>query len=481
MAGESQPAADRLRGLLRDLKPGARSSLISELERGLLRGDGPAGAEVVLAELRRSLRGGNARTHRFGDPARMFLRPLEPFLVDDGPEHKHRGRIARSALEPIWLWFSNTLLPEEAKTYSEQVEQALLSDDADKVEQLARAFQDRAVRRLQQLMEAFAKDDKERRRLSVQLGTPHAFEDVRAVLAILNAREGLAMIGTQLPGHINSLSGPLLERVTALIDTPPGAKSDLFLYSLVLLMSRLAAPWQLIRLATKAAGGDDTSRIAETPYAVAVSIVLDEVDRRVRELSGDLKSGRGVAVSALLKEIHDALRGLRSELDLPLESAWGKQLTAVRAETSKILTAEIELMSGRVRRLMRPRPSKDIAPGSRLDPDEVADAEALIGFVVTCRNYAGELAINEVTQRVFNELQQSLDSGTHALLDALRHANDRERAFRQSQVDAAVRFCAKVFGQEYASLIAKAADVASQSERKAADTASQNERKAGRG
>ena len=43
--------------------------------------------------------------------------------------------------------------------------------------------------------------------------------------------------------------------------------------------------------------------------------------------------------------------------------------------------------------------------------------------------------------------------------------SDGERPFRQSQVDAAVRFCAKVFGQEYASLLAKAAEVASHDQR----------------
>jgi hypothetical protein len=68
----------------------------------------------------------------------------------------------------------------------------------------------------------------------------------------------------------------------------------------------------------------------------------------------------------------------------------------------------------------------------------------------------------------FSELQKSLDTGTHALLDALRHCSISERSFRQSQVDAAVRFRGKVFGDEYASLLSKAADVASQSERKAA-------------
>ena len=51
-----------------------------------------------------------------------------------------------------------------------------------------------------------------------------------------------------------------------------------------------------------------------------------------------------------------------------------------------------------------------------------------------------------------------------------RHAGEADRRFRQSQVDAAVRFCAKVFGQEYASLLAKAAEVAANAagERKAA-------------
>src|SRR6185295_12057643 len=151
------------------------------------------------------------------------------------------------------------------------------------------------------------------------------------------------------------------------------------------------------------------------------------------------------------------------------ETPWGKQLTALRAEVSKILTAEIEFMPGRVRRLVRLRPSKEIAPGSKLDADEVAETEALIGFVAACRNYASELAVNEVTQRTFNELQQFLDSGTRTLLDALRVAAGGERPFRQSQFDAAVRFCAKVFGQEYASLLAKAAEVASHDhERKAA-------------
>jgi hypothetical protein len=466
MAGQGDPAAEKLRAFLRALKPGAQALLIAELERGLLQGTASPGAELILSELRRSLRDNQSRSARISHPARLFFQPLEPFLVDDGPDHKHRGRIARSALESLWLWIGNSLMPEEAKLYSDRVEQALAAGDTDKAEHQARTFQDHTVVRITQMLESAG--DKDHRRLSGQLGTSRAIDDVQTLCGILNSRDGLAMLGTQLPDHMSSLTGPVLESVKAQLDSPAGANSDLFLYSLVLVMSKLASPWQLIRLAIRAAGGDDAKRIAETRYAVAVQIVLEEADRRVRELAADLKSGRGIAVAALLKEVHDALRGLRSEINLSAESIWGKQLTALRADVSKVLTAEIELMPGRVRRLIRPRPSKEIASGSRLDADEVAETEALIGFVAACRNYAGELAINEVTQRTFNELQQFLDGGTPTLLDALRGASGGERPFRQSQVDAAVRFCAKVFGREYASLLTKAAEVASHDhERKA--------------
>jgi hypothetical protein len=140
----------------------------------------------------------------------------------------------------------------------------------------------------------------------------------------------------------------------------------------------------------------------------------------------------------------------------------------LHTDIARLLSSEIELMPGRVRRLVRPRPSKEIGANSRLDPREVDETEALIVFVLTCRKYASQLAINEVTQRSFNELQQLLDSGTRALLDALRVAPVHERVFRLSQIDAAVRFCGKVFGQEYASLLSKAAEVASHAERKSA-------------
>ena len=462
MAGN--PAVDKLRAFLRELKPGARALLITELERGLLQGASPAGAELVLAELRRALRDGRTFVARFDDNARLFFQPLEPFLVDDIPEHRHRGRLARTSLEPLWLWINNTLMPDDAKVYAELVDQAMLTGNSDRAELAARDFQDRVLLKIQEMLAGAG--DKDRGRLSVSLGTSRAVEDVETL--VRNPAGPRRACHARLAACRDTSTcsrGPTLDTIKAQFDVALGDEADLFLYALVLLMSRLASPWQLIRLATKAAESDDTRRIAETSYVVTIDVVLEEIDRRVRELAGDLKSGRAIAVSALLKEIHDALRGLRTEIDLPQDSSWSRQLAVLHADIARLLSAEIELMPGRVRRLVRPRPSKDISPNSVLDPHEVDETEALIVFVLTCRKYASELAINEVTQRSFNELQYLLDTGTRALLDALRAAVPTERAFRQSQVEAAVRFCARVFGKEYAALLTKAAEVASHAER----------------
>ena len=49
-----------------------------------------------------------------------------------------------------------------------------------------------------------------------------------------------------------------------------------------MVINRLAAPWQLIRIATRAAESDEAARIAETPYAAAVTIVLGETECTVQ-------------------------------------------------------------------------------------------------------------------------------------------------------------------------------------------------------
>jgi hypothetical protein len=351
--------------------------------------------------------------------------------------------------------------------YSDRVSEALLAGDAERTATLADGFQRQVAERLPSVLAQLRRDVNAVNRLTVQLASKRAVTDVENLITILHHRETFALLGTQLPNQVKALDEQLSGKIKQLLESPLLAGPELVPFALVLVMHRLAAPWQLIRLATCAAESDATARIASTHFGVAVGIVLDEIDRSVHELSKELKSGQGIAVIGLLKGIHDAARGVRTEIDLSTDSPWSRQLAAIRAAISSLVKSEVESMPGRVRRLLRARSAAEITPGQTLDPQDVAEVETLIGFVDACRHFAGELAINEMTQRAVSEVQQYLDAGRQAMLDGLRNAGDRDRAYRQSQIEAAVRFCAKIFGRDYAAVLSKAAEVAS-GERKAA-------------
>jgi hypothetical protein len=458
--------SDKLRRYLLELKPEARTLLASELERALLRGEVPPGGPAILEELRKDARRQGRKLPRAGNPQRLFFAVVEPFLVDDTPARKHVGRIARASLDPIWKWICRDLMPREAKTYSDQVHLLLGGNEQNGAEQVTRAFQDFAEQRLRECLAVIKRDEKAFRRVAGQIGTPHAVDEVRELAAIFRAREALDVIGSRLPATITNLAEEQLENVKALLDSPIGRHRDVFLYALLSVMSRLGSPWQLIRLAVHAAASDLAEHISATPFAVTVEIVLADLDCMITNLRDSLEGGRGGEVDGLLKEFHDAARALHTEIELPADSLWGRQLAASRAEAARLLEGEIDNLPAQVRRLLRPRAGKEaIAP---LDAYDVDDVEEKLALAAACRTYASELAVSEATLRVYSQLQTFFDSGTQILLDRLRTAPPAEHALRQSQVDAAVRFCAKLFGADYAGLLGKAAELAAKGEQKAA-------------
>jgi hypothetical protein len=95
-----------------------------------------------------------------------------------------------------------------------------------------------------------------------------------------------------------------------------------------------------------------------------------------------------------------------------------------------------------------------------MDPSEIEDLEHTLGMLAACRNFAGEMAMNELTTRIHTDVQTFLDHTTTSILDSLRNAPDVDRGLKIAQIEAALRFSAKVFGPSYAQLLQKAADVA---------------------
>ncbi|MBI3433516.1 MAG: hypothetical protein HY056_00310 [Proteobacteria bacterium] len=436
---------DKLRAMFREMKPELRAKVISELERSGLRGETMRGMEAVLSELRASVRGSGVKAERFANPTRLFFGAVDPFVIDASAEHAYPGRIARASLDPAWAWIGRDLIPDEANAYFERASAFLAAGDLANAEAAALALQDLVVLRFGQALAA-VKDDMAHRRLAFQIGSARGLDDMGKIVAVLAARDALTAFAARLPHRTAVLVDDQLEATKALMDSSISTRPNCLPYLLALVMQRLQSPWQLVRLATLAAESDSPARVAATPYSIAIDIVMSEVEQQVRQLKRDLKGGQGKSVADLLRLIHDAVRGLRSDIDLSGDSAWSRQLAAIRGDAAGTLKPELDSIPGRVRRVLRARSPREAAQAAGISASEVTEIEELIDLLCACRNFAGELAVSEVTLRSHSELQHYLETSAQTLMEAARSSTGTDQKLRQSQFDASVRFCARLFG-----------------------------------
>jgi hypothetical protein len=439
-----------------------------EFERAIERGQDVAVATLVLQQLRMVVRTTDEEPTetqapppaRVEDVARILFRPLQPFLVD-GNVPMRPGQIKRSSLTPVWQWVTRDGAPDQANEFEKVL--SGLSADA--------ALPEAAVRRLQlavadAIFRVTSPSEGADQRTLARIGAPNVIEDLVPIGSVLQAREALDGMGGRLPMSIRSFAGEQIESTFEAMNIPTLQTPQLLPFALSLLTQRLAAPWQVIRIAIRMAASDDEVRVAATPYGMAVTIALHDLFCLAVILRTDVRRGHFGKVPDNLKALHDGVRGLRTELDLRQDSNWGKQLASIRAEISSTLQSEMDTVPGRVRRILRQRSDKDILAGARIDTSEVDDTAALIDFVAVCRTYASELAINEVTLRTYSDLQQYVEKATEALVQSLRAGDVRARSYREMQANAAVRFCEVLFGREYASLMSRAVENAVTAERK---------------
>jgi hypothetical protein len=460
----SQTSIERLRDYLAQLPPQSQALLMREFERAIERGEDTTVATFVLEQLRKIARVADEETRpRTDDPARLLFRPLEPFLVE-GNLPRRVGQVRRASLLPVWQWLARDGAPEPAREFEATLARGRQAGTTHEIEPAVRRFQLAAADAICKIAMPVPGGDKQR--TLARIGSPDVIEDMLPIGSVLQAREALEALGGRLPSNFRIFADQQIAAIGAALNVPSLQTPIMLPFALSLVMQRLTAPWQIIRLALKMAASDDEIRVAATSYGVAVTIALHDQACLAATLRADIKRGHFENVAENLKTLHDGVRGLRTELDLRNDSAWGKQLTAIRADISNALQSEIDSVPGRVRRILRQRPDKDIPAGAKVDQSEVVETAALIDFVAVCRTYASELAINEVTLRTYSDLQHYVERSTEALVQSLRASDIKTRPYRQMQVNAAIRFCEVLFGADYASLMSRAAENAQVGERK---------------
>ena len=269
---------DRIWEFLQRLSPLTRSCLLTELERMELCGIDMPGSADLQAKLRAELRpdGANDNTPT---PSQYFFAPLEPLLVDGAPEHANSGRIARSSLVPIWEWICRDLLPMMARDYNEQMKLLIAANKARDAAAGGGGLPDQGGE------VAGGKPgvrprvpERARSKLAVYTASPSAYGDLVKMMGVFRASEALAKFGAALPEKILKFDDAQVGKVTGLLDSFRKQDPDAVPFALAVVAGRLRTPRELMHIATKAARTRNAADVAATPYAIAVSMVLDQID-----------------------------------------------------------------------------------------------------------------------------------------------------------------------------------------------------------
>jgi hypothetical protein len=331
---------DRIWEFLQRLSPLTRSCLLTELERLELCGIDMPGSADLQARLRAELRPDGA-TDSTPTPSKIFFAPLEPLLVDGAPEHANTGRIARSSLVPIWEWICRDLLQVMARDYNDQMKALIASNKPKDAQQAAAIFQVKVSKSLEGNLASPAGAERARARLAAYTASPSVYGDLVKMMGALRARDPLAKFGTALPEKIPRFDDAQVGKITALLDTfrkkDPGAVP----FALALVAGRLKTPRELIRLATKAARGRSAADVAATPYAITVSMVLDQIDDQRVALLVALRKNRIIVARDILADIDSTESALLASIRELDASEWGTRLRDIRAAIVTLVEAEV--------------------------------------------------------------------------------------------------------------------------------------------
>ena len=333
--------ADRLGEFLQRLSPLTRSCLLAELERLELGGAGMQGSDHIKARLRAEFRQDGTTQNRTANPSRYFFTPVEQLLIDGSPDHANLGRISRASLTPIWEWISRDLLPTMARDYTAKMKELIASDKHREARQVASTFQTKVGKSLDGTLGTSDGAEQANLKLKAYTASPTVFDDVTKLMQALQAREALAKFDDSLPERIVELDDPQVKKMVALLDGFRKKHPEAVPFALTLVAKRLKQPWQILRLATKAARSKSAADVAATPYAIAVDMVLDQIEDKRVVLRKALKTNRVITAKDILTEIYDTEHAIQVRIDGIEQCDWGRRLHTVMEAISTMVEAEV--------------------------------------------------------------------------------------------------------------------------------------------
>src|SRR5206468_6615765 len=159
--------------------------------------------------------------------------------------------IARGSLGPIWTLLKSDLLTTMTREYVTNVGR-VIAINRPEAEKLAAAFQKKALGYLDGTLRSADGSAMVRAGLRMYTSSPAIFDDLVKTFTLFRVADALAGFDRVLPPKIGKFEGRAFSDVLKHLNALKARHADAVPFGLTIVARRLAAPWQLMYLATKA-------------------------------------------------------------------------------------------------------------------------------------------------------------------------------------------------------------------------------------
>jgi hypothetical protein len=408
--------------------------------------------DVILDGLRPVLRC-RERENRTPTPLRLFCQPFEDILSSAPRGKKQKASIDRASVLPVWLWVSQTLMPEHAEVFIADTKALVLAQKLDEATLRAGQFWTLAGLRIRETLA----DNAGRKAAKDALKDEMVLADADEMALLLLTGTDILKIQAVLPKYVPLLSEDLLWQLRAIYDELVVRNPDAAPYVAVVTMNRLVKPWEALRLPLMISRQTSDTLISQTDMGLVGEILFNRLDA----LQAVILSTRHPLFEAgtLLAQVQNFAElssAVVKEIEVRRDGEWGHRLMKDRAAVGNAME---NFMDRAPKEFAAALPLQKSAGPKTADfsrPGDAAKQAMAIRYaklVVGCRNFAAAASFGAKQKAIYEEMCGYLRRHNEDLVKELRGSDSDRRTNAESQFDFCCELTALLFSEEEAELL----------------------------
>ncbi|MGF1456670.1 MAG: hypothetical protein ACFB6R_14990 [Alphaproteobacteria bacterium] len=291
--------------------------------------------DLILDSIRPALQRLGRPMDRRLTPRRLFCKPFEDLLGAPTVSHKHRGRIARSSIGPVWDWLCHDLAPERMAGLCEKARQALISGDDQTIRDAGIRLCGFGGLVLSKTLETAPAGSPQAAALAGRLGGDRILEDARDMAMVLEISDDILAMLDGLPRPICDLEDTHMDLIRITYDTIVRELPDHAPFVIFVAMGRLSKPWEVLRLIGHLTNRATDTFVTETDLGACGALLLADIEDISAFFDAlDPGTAQDADIVHQLDYFARLSKGMSLEMDIAREGTWGQRLTEARTRIS---------------------------------------------------------------------------------------------------------------------------------------------------